>query len=121
MASVGALPSDVTVIRSVDVWPAASLAVTVITFAPGASGSPAIDHDVVPTATPEPPRSLLQRTSLTPNASDAVPPSAVVAAVVVCVSAAVGVAIAITGATASVSVTVSCRCSCSRPRRGPSR
>ena len=61
----------------------------------------------MPTATPEPPQSLIQRTPLTPKTSDAVPPSAVVAAVVVCVSAAVGVAIAITGATASVSVTVS--------------
>src|SRR6185503_6358218 len=90
IAMVGALPSDVIEIRSVEVLPAASLAVTVMTFTPGSSGSAATDHAVVPAATPEPPRSFAHRTSVTPNRSDAVPASAAVAAVVVCLSALVG-------------------------------
>src|SRR5436190_1247306 len=106
MVIVGALPSDVMVMRSEDVLPAASLAVTVMTLAPVCSARPCADHDVVPEAMPLPPRSFDHRTSVTPKTSDAVPPSVSVAAVVVSVSAAVGAVIAIDGATASVSVMV---------------
>src|SRR5436190_18599700 len=98
MVIAGPLESDVMVMRSAEVLPAASLAVTVITFAPGCSVTPGADHDVVPDATPLPPRSFDHRTSVTPKESDAVPPTVRVAAVVVSVSAAVGAVITIDGA-----------------------
>src|SRR5688572_30450112 len=60
MARAGALLSDVIDTRSLERWPAASLAVTVMTFTPGMSATPA-DHEVVPVAMPEAPRSLAQR------------------------------------------------------------
>src|SRR5689334_21018459 len=53
--------------------PLASNAVMVKLFGPPCSAIPGTLQDVVPAATPLPPRSLLQRTSNTPTLSAAVP------------------------------------------------
>ncbi len=53
--------------------PAASEALTVITFCPDASGIELTLHAVVPVQTPEPPRSSDQETAVTPTLSEAVP------------------------------------------------
>src|SRR5262245_61097914 len=77
IATAGAVPSViVTVTLSVLLLPAASLAVTVMTLAPGFRTTPATVHAVVPEAVPLPPRSFDQVTCVTPNASEAVPPIA---------------------------------------------
>ena len=107
IAMVGTTPSvRVTVMTLVPAFAAASFAVTVITLTPISSATLATDQAVVPAAAPAPPRSLAQLTCVTPNASLAVPPSAMVAAAVLKVAAAVGVAIATTGAVPSDIVTV---------------
>jgi hypothetical protein len=73
------LVSRVIVIVAVLVLPAASVAVTVIVFAPGASAIGVVDQEEVPDAVPELPVALLnQLTELTEVLSDAVPLSDVV-------------------------------------------
>ena len=63
-----------TVRLSVDLFPALSDAVTVITFSPAARVMPVTLQLVVPEAVPDPPFEFAQVTWLTPTASDAVPP-----------------------------------------------
>src|SRR5207342_1210656 len=88
----------VTVNVSVEVLPAASRAVTVMTLAPLTRATLATLHAVVPVAVPLPPAALLHVTCVTPTASEAVPPSATVAVLVEKVSAAVGAPMVTTGA-----------------------
>ena len=59
----------------VAVFPAASRAVTVSTFAPGWSAIPVAVQLVVPLAVPLPPRSFAHVTCVTPTLSAAVPPT----------------------------------------------
>ena len=61
-------------IESVPVFPAASLPVTVIVFAPDCNVMVAL-HDAVPTAMPVPPALFPHDTCVTPVLSVAVPPS----------------------------------------------
>src|SRR5262249_26743642 len=61
-------------------FPAASNALTVILLVPTSSGTLAICQLDVPAAVPALPKALLQRTSVTPMLSEAVPLSAIVAA-----------------------------------------
>ena len=82
-ASGGWAPVRITIKVAVPICPAASRAVTVMVFAPRASGTLDADQPVVPTATPFPPRSLVQATCVTPKASLALPLNARVAAPVV--------------------------------------
>jgi hypothetical protein len=84
MDTVGRVVSGlvyVTIKESVPALPAASIAVTVMTFAPDMSGTPERLQFAVPVATPLPPRSLDHRTCVTPTLSDAVPLIVIVAAV----------------------------------------
>jgi hypothetical protein len=74
----------------VPVLPAASRAVTVITFAPDWSAIEAVVQVVVPEAVPEPPRSFSHVTWVTPTLSEAVPPRPTVDPVVVYVADEVG-------------------------------
>src|SRR3990172_7350500 len=77
IATVGAVVSvKVTVRIAVAVFPAASRAVTVSTFAPGWRAMPVADQVVVPVAVPLPPRSFDQVTWVTATSSEAVPPRA---------------------------------------------
>jgi hypothetical protein len=79
----------------------ASRAVTVMTVVPPSSGTDAIDHAVVPAATPLAPRSVAQLTCVTPTLSPALPLSASVGAVAVNEPVAVGAVIPIVGAVVS--------------------
>jgi hypothetical protein len=106
---VGATESYVTVRTSVPTFPAASLARTVIAFAPAASATLATLQLVVPVAVPETPvATFVHVTVATPMLSEAVPPSATVPDVVVYVGDEVGVVIVHVGAVPSyVTVIVS--------------
>src|SRR5689334_11739051 len=76
MLTVGATISGgvyVTVSVAVATLFAASRAVTVTTFVPGCRTTPPTDHADVPVAVPEPPRSLVPVTCVTPTLSAAVP------------------------------------------------
>jgi len=100
---VGAVPSVmVTVAAALPALPAASLAVTVMTLAPGLSGTEA-DQAVVPDAVPLPPWLFDQVTCMTPTRSAATPVNVTVLLVV----EGEGVAIDTVGATTSESVTAS--------------
>src|SRR5438045_1745126 len=107
MVIAGPLESDVMAMRSAAVLPAASLAVTVITFVPGCKATLGIDHEIVPVATPLPPLLFDQLTCDTATLSDAEPPSATAADVVENVAPAAGNVMSTAGATPSVRVTVS--------------
>src|SRR5688572_4443061 len=99
MATAGVSPSvRVMVTESVAVWPAASRAVTVMTLAPGESATDATVHAAVPVATPDTPRSLAHRTSVTPKRSVAVPARGTDAFRVEYVAASVGMAMLTVGA-----------------------
>src|SRR6184192_1136242 len=76
IATVGSEASNVTVTLAVLVFPTASFAVTVSTFAPDWSTIPLAVQLVVPVAVPLPPRLFAQVTCVSPTLSDAVPPSA---------------------------------------------
>ncbi len=90
-----------TVNVAVPVLPAASRAVTVMTFDPGCSATLA-DQLVVPVAVPlPPPRLFAQLTCVTPTLSDAVPPIVSGVALVAYVAALVGVVIVAVGAVVS--------------------
>src|SRR5690242_8501892 len=104
MATVGAVASYVTVSAAVPVLPAASLAVTVSTLAPGCRAMPLTDHGPVPVAVPLPPRSLLHVTWVTPTSSLALPPSASGLAFVEYEGAGVGAVMVTVGNTASGAV-----------------
>ena len=107
IATVGAVVSvKVTVRVAVPVFPAASRAVTVSTFAPGWRAMPVSDQVVVPVAVPLPPRSLDQVTWVTPMSSAAVPPRLRELLLVLYVAPDVGDVIATVGAVVSVKVTV---------------
>ena len=76
MVTTGAVVSGIVYVivnESVDVLPAASLAVTLIRFSPSARLMPDAAQLSVPVAAPFPPRELDQDTWSTPSASDAVP------------------------------------------------
>ena len=63
-----------TVMVSVELFPAASLAVTVIVLLPETREMPVIDHDVVPEAVPEVLLAeFVQVIDVTPTLSEAVP------------------------------------------------
>ena len=79
------------------VFPAASRAVTVSTFAPLESAIPLTDQLVVPVAVPDPPRSFTQLTCVTPTLSEAVPLSVSGVAPVANVAALVGPVIVTAG------------------------
>ena len=64
---------QVTIRVSVAVLPAASLAVTLITFCPLYRVMPVLLQDVVPLHVPLPPRSFDQETWVTPTVSEAAP------------------------------------------------
>jgi hypothetical protein len=99
---VGATESYVTVRTSVPTFPAASLARTVIAFAPAASATLATLQLVVPVAGPEAPvAAFVHVTVVTATLSEAVPPSATVPDVVVYVGDDVGVVIVHVGAVPS--------------------
>ena len=74
------------------------------TLAPVCSAMPETDQAVVPVAVPEPPRSLVQVTWVTPTLSAAVPPSARGVVLAVNVAAEVGVVMATVGAVVSGAV-----------------
>jgi hypothetical protein len=98
----GAAPSYVTVIVSAPVFPAASLARTVMTLFPVASAIPTTLQLVVPTAVPEAPvAALVHVTTVTPRLSEALPPMSIGEEAVAYVGLAVGVAIAAVGAVVS--------------------
>jgi hypothetical protein len=80
---------------------AASRATTVITVAPIPNGTPAIDHAVVPVATPLAPRSVDQLTCVTATSSLADPLTVRGVALVVYVPLLTGEAIATAGAVVS--------------------
>jgi hypothetical protein len=102
MAIVGPGVSRVTVSESVVVAPTASVAVTVMTFAPGTSAMALAVHVVVPVATPLVAFALLvQDTEVSSLSSDAVPPSVSMTNGVEYVGSVVGVVIAMLGAAAS--------------------
>jgi len=101
IATVGSEASNVTVTLAVLVFPTASFAVTVSTFAPDWSTIPLAVQLVVPVAVPLPPRLFVHVTCVTPTLSDAVPPSARDAVRVLYVAPEVGVVIAIVGGVAS--------------------
>ncbi len=83
IVAVGAVLSRFTVITSVPVLPAASVAVTVITLSPALREIPLMVHDVVPVAVPDPPvAAFCQVTLATARLSDALPPRLTVAPVV---------------------------------------
>jgi hypothetical protein len=106
---VGAVESDaeyVTVKMSVPTFPAASRALTVMTFEPTCNPMDDAAQLVVPDALPPPPRLLLQLTDETPTLSEALPPIEIVAPDVVKLAAAVGDAIEIAGAVESAVVPV---------------
>jgi hypothetical protein len=81
--TVGAVASRLTVSVSVDVLLAASRAVMVMIVVPDGMDTDAIVHDVVPVATPLPPRLVVQLTCVTPTLSLAVPATASVEVVAV--------------------------------------
>ncbi len=84
------------------VFPAASRAVTVNTFAPLESAIPLTDQLVVPVAVPLPPRSFAQVTCVTPTLSEAVPLNVASGVVPVAkVAALVGPVIVATGSVVS--------------------
>jgi hypothetical protein len=91
----------VTVNESVPRLPAASTAVTVMTFVPFTSGTLVRLQLVVPVATPLPPRSLVYDTWLTPRSSAAVPPTLIDTAVAEYVDEAVGAVIVTVGGVVS--------------------
>jgi hypothetical protein len=76
VATPGAGGAKVTVNTAFAVLLDGSCAVIVTTVVPAWSDSTAIDHAVVPVATPLPPRSVVQLTRVTPTLSLAVPLSA---------------------------------------------
>ena len=86
----------VIVMVSEAIFPAASRAVTVMTFAPGCSPT-AADQAIASDAVPFPPRSFVHVTAVTPTLSDAVPPIATGVVVVLRVGADVGAVIATVG------------------------
>ena len=70
----GAVILQVTVMVSLDLFPAACLAVTVIVLLPETREMPVIDHDVVPEAVPEVLLAeFVQVIDVTPTLSEAVP------------------------------------------------
>ena len=91
------VPEYVTVTVSTPELPAASNAVTVMTFVPFCSGMPDALQVVVPDATPLPPRSLDHLTCVTPTLSVAVPPRFIDEPLAVYHELRVGVVIAATG------------------------
>jgi hypothetical protein len=98
MAIVGRVVSvSVAVSVAVAVLPAASRAVTVMTFEPDSRRIPVALQLAVPVAVPLPPRLLTHVTCVTPTLSDAVPPTVSVVAVVVSAPVVVGEVIAIVG------------------------
>lgn len=90
-----------TAIVVVPLFPAASLAVTVMTLLPDCSVMPDADHEVVPEQVPEPPLSLDHVTAATPTLSEAVPPMERVDEVVVYVPLLTGEVIDILGVVVS--------------------
>jgi hypothetical protein len=105
-ASSGAAPGadttlKVTVRMAFVALLAASRAVTVTIVVPAATGTDAIDHELVPVAVPLAPRSVDHVTCVTPTLSLAVPLTAMVPLVAVKVPVPVGAVIAIAGAVVS--------------------
>ena len=82
--------AGVTTRTAVPAFPAASRAVTVITFGPAARTMPDALQPVVPNAVPLPPRSFAQLTCVTPTLSLAVPPMTTLVLGVVNAAAVVG-------------------------------
>jgi hypothetical protein len=89
----------------VPVFPAASRAVTVRTFAPDCRGIPLAVQVVVPLAVPPPPRSFAQVTAVTPTLSAAVPPRVRGVLLVAYVAAAVGAVMLSVGGVVSAGAT----------------
>jgi hypothetical protein len=98
IAIVGAVASvSVAVKLEVAVLPAASRAVTVMTFAPATRRIPLAVQLAVPLAAPVPPRLLAHVTCVTPTLSLAVPLTVIGVALVACVADEVGPVIVTAG------------------------